>query len=173
MSGQAAGRTRPKHVIHQDDLEWQEETSADRGSRFFRKKLGAATSAERLGCSLMRIPARTPSWPRHYHTANEEAVYVLSGAGKLRMGEDDITIAAGDYVALPLGEAHAHRIVNDSDADLVFLCFSTMIEPDVVVYPDSRKLGVFVGAAPGGRIEASSLKRFYPLDADVDYWTGE
>lgn len=49
---------------------------------------------------------------------------------------------------------------------------STMVEPDVTVYPDSEKFGVFVGGPPGSNAERS-LHGYYPLDADVDYWDGE
>ena len=49
---------------------------------------------------------------------------------------------------------------------------STMREPDVTVYPDSEKFGVYVGAPPGDDGDRS-LEGYYPMDADVDYWHGE
>lgn len=163
----------PKLIVNQDDLEWQSEATPLGDVAFFRKKLAAATAGRALGCSLYRVPARSRSWPRHFHAANEEALYVLSGTGSLFVGDEDLPLRAGDYVALPTGAAHAHKIVNDTDVELVFLCFSQMVEPDVVVYPDSNKVGLFVGAPPGGAVEDSALKTFLPLDADVDYWDGE
>ena len=45
---------------------------------------------------------------------------------------------------------------------------STMTEPDVTVYPDTDKLGVFVGAPPGGEGERS-VHGYYRRDDDVDY----
>jgi hypothetical protein len=47
-----------------------------------------------------------------------------------------------------------------------------MNEPDVTVYPDSGKIGVFVGAPPGGR-EERSVHGYYNRDDDVDYWGEE
>jgi uncharacterized cupin superfamily protein len=47
-------------------------------------------------------PGRT-AWPYHYHTANEEAIYILHGAGTLRVGNVRSTVTAGDYIALPAG----------------------------------------------------------------------
>jgi hypothetical protein len=44
-----------------------------------------------------------------------------------------------------------------------------MTEPDVTVYPEMEKFGVFVGAAPGGRDERP-FEGYYPTDADVGYW---
>ena len=50
---------------------------------------------------------------------------------------------------------------------------STMVHPDVVVYPDTGKIGVFVGSAPGGAPEESELKRFLDGSAEIDYWRDE
>jgi uncharacterized cupin superfamily protein len=162
-----------KSIVNERDVDWKEEVSPCGTSRFFRKKLGAEAGGRDLGCTLYRIPSHAHAWPRHYHAANEEALYVLSGEGTLQIGEETVGLAAGDYVALPAGEAYAHRIVNDSEQDLLFLCFSTMVHPDIAVYPDSNKVGVFVGAAPGGPSEESTMKKFFPLDAEIEYWDDE
>jgi len=156
--------------VNEADLEW---TTTERGDTGFRRKqLGAAAGGDRLGCSLYELPPGRESWPYHYHTANEEAIYVLAGAGTLRLDGEMHTIDEGDYVALPAGEEGGHTVVNDADGPLRYLVVSTMVEPDVTVYPDSGKFGVYVGAPPGGRDERS-LEGYYPLDADVDYWAGE
>lgn len=48
-----------------------------------------------------------------------------------------------------------------------------MIEPDIVAYPDSGKVGVFAGAAPGGPKEQRSINAFFRNDGATDYWDGE
>ena len=164
---------RPPCVVNESGLAWQEETSPDGRSRFFRKKLAAAAGGREIGCSLYRIPPHKHSFPRHYHAANEEAIYVLSGAGTLLVGDAEVALRAGDYAALPVGPEHVHKVLNDSDQELVFLCFSTMVGPDVVVYPDSGKVGVFAGSAPGGPEAERVLKKFFPLHAELAYWEGE
>ncbi len=156
--------------VNADDLEWTELTEGTMNVR--RKQLGEAADGERLGCSLYELPAGSESWPYHYHTANEEAMYVLDGTGSLRLDGDTHSIAVGDYVQFPADETGGHKVVNDSDGPVRYLLFSTMNEPDVSVYPDSEKLGVFVGAPPGGR-EERSLSGYYPIEGDVDYWEGE
>src|ERR671917_705739 len=137
------------NVVRADDLEWGEQSHGDRfGHR--RKQLGSAAGAERLGCSLYEIPPGRRSWPYHYHLANEEAIYVLEGSGTLRIDGEQVRISKGTYVALPARAQSAHQTVNDSEVVLRYLCFSTMEAPDVMVYPDSGKVGIFGGAAPGG-----------------------
>lgn len=153
-----------------DDQEW---STTERGeTEFRRKQLAEAAGGEEIGCSLYELPPGRRSWPYHYHTANEEALFILAGRGTLRHDDGTAPLAAGDYVALPSGEEGGHRVVNDSDEPLRYLVVSTMNEPDVTVYPDSEKIGVFVGSPPGGRDERS-VHGYYRRDDDVDYWAGE
>lgn len=155
----------------EDDLAWQE---VDRGNaRYRRKQLGAADGGEQLGCSLYELPLGGASFPYHYHTGNEEALYVLAGSGTLRLDGDEHAVEAGDFAALPADESGAHRIRNDGDQPLRYLLVSTMNEPDAMVYPDSGKVGVVAGAPPGGPKDDRTLEAFFRLEDAVDYWDGE
>ncbi|GAA0285321.1 cupin domain-containing protein [Halobacterium noricense] len=157
-------------LVNEDDLDWTDVD--DGGMHVRRKQLGEAAGGDQLGCSLYELPAGEASWPYHYHTANEEAVYVLSGTGMLRLAGESQPLRAGDYVTFPPDESGSHRVVNDSEGTLRYLAVSTMHEPEVTVYPDSEKVGVFVGAAPGGR-SGRTHNGYYRMADDVDYWDGE
>ncbi|GAA0521724.1 Cupin domain-containing protein [Halorubrum aquaticum] len=171
-------------LVNEADLEW---TETDRGeARFRRKQLGEAAGGDALGCSLYELPVGHESWPFHYHAANEEAIYVLEGTGSIRLAtdpddaeaDDDFEtknthdLTPGTYVALPADESGGHRVINDSEGVLRYLAVSTMVEPDVTVYPDSGTFGVFVGSPPGGR-EERSLEGYYDADDAVGYWEQE
>ncbi|WP_435067877.1 cupin domain-containing protein [Haloplanus sp. C73] len=156
--------------VDETDLDWE---SIDEGeTRFRRKRLAAAAGGERLGCSLYELPPGTKSWPFHYHTGNEEAIYVLSGSGQLRTADGVRPLESGAYVALPEGEAGAHRVSNDGDEPLRYLAMSTMDDPDVTVYPESEKIGVYAGSPPGSE-EPRTVAGYYRRDDDVDYWLDE
>lgn len=156
--------------VNEDDVDW---TEIDRGEMNVRRKqLGEAVDGEQLGCSLYELQPGDEAWPYHYHTANEEALFVLSGTGRLRLAGDAHTLHEGDYVSFPSDETGGHKVVNHSETPLRYLVVSTMNEPDVTVYPDSNKLGVFVGSPPGGRDERS-IHGYYRIDDDVGYWEGE
>ncbi|MGI8540640.1 MAG: cupin domain-containing protein [Rubrobacteraceae bacterium] len=160
------------NVVNERDIEWAEVSHGERfGHR--RKSLGAAIGGGKLGASIYEVPPGKRAWPRHYHLANEEAIYVLGGSGALRIGDDEIPVSKGDYATLPAGEAGAHQLVNTSDDNLTYLCFSTMDTPDVMVYPDSDKLGVFGGAAPGGPKEKRTFSKFLAASPEVGYFDGE
>ena len=153
--------------VHEDELDW---TETERGEvRFRRKRLAEAAGGEGIGCSLYELPAGAKSWPYHYHTANEEAMYVLAGEATLRHDGETVGIEAGDYVAFAADDSGAHRVVTEGDERVRYLVMSTMTEPDVTVYPDSGTFGVYVGSPPGGR-EERSLEGYYDADDAVGYW---
>jgi uncharacterized cupin superfamily protein len=154
-------------TVNADDLDWT--TRGEGDTEMQRKQLGAAAGGEDIGCSLYRLPAGNKAWPYHYHTRNEEALYVLSGGGSIRLDGELLPLTEDDYVAMPADERGAHRVINDGDEPLVYLMVSTMDEPEVNVYPDSDRIGVFVGSPPGGDGERT-VEGFYDRDATVPYW---
>ena len=165
-------RRRHPNVINADEVP---PAQVRRGKRyaFVRRQLGVPAGARGLGASLMELPAQRAAWPVHFHCANEEAIFVIQGTGKVIINGEKVAIRAGDYVAFPTGPEHAHQIYNDSGAPMLYLAFSTMSPTDISVYPDSDKLGVFGGAAPGGPKSDRYLSGFYRRADAVDYWDGE
>ena len=158
---------RSELMIQVDELEWDEHSHGRFGYR--RKQLGAAAGGQMLGCSLFEIPPGRRPFPYHWHTANEEAIYVLSGRGTLRLAGDEVEIKAGDYVACPVGPEGAHQLINSSDDPLRVLLVSEMIEPEVVVQPDSDKIGVIAGAPPGGDKAARTMFAFFRKSDGVEF----
>jgi len=154
-------------TINESTVDWKE---YDREQTAFRRKeLSTAVDASDLGCSLYELPPGMRSWPYHYHTANEEAIYVLSGRRQTQNGRRPRALTAGDYATFPADERGGHRVVNDGDEPLRYLAMSTMNEPDITVYPEMNKFGVFVGSPPGGR-DDRSLEGYYRIDDETEYW---
>jgi uncharacterized cupin superfamily protein len=160
------------NVVGEDNLQWTKHSYGEKFG-YRRKSLSSAAGGEKLGCSLYEVPPGRRAWPYHYHLANEEAIYILEGSGTLRIDRQEIPVSQGDYVALAARADGAHQLVNSAEAMLRYLCFSTMVEPDVMVYPDSGKIGIFGGAAPGGPKEERTLSKFLRGDAEVGYYDGE
>jgi uncharacterized cupin superfamily protein len=91
------------------------------------RQLGKPAGSIALGATLTEVAPGGISFPRHAHYVNEEAIYVLSGAGEARIGDARVPVRPGDWIALPTGPEHAHQMVNVSAAEpLVYLCISTM-----------------------------------------------
>lgn len=147
-----------------------EPVSIERGEhRILRRRLGAAAGGEQLGASLCELPPGARSYPLHWHGANEEAIYVVSGRGTARIGTAEVAIGPGDYLAFPTGPTHAHQLVNDGAAPLVYLCVATEHRCEVVGYPDSNKLKAIAGET----WEAPWVSHTTRPEAELDYWDGE
>ncbi len=128
-------------------------------------RLRSLINLQSLGCSLIEVNSGNVSCPFHNHYANDELFYILSGKGKLRYGNEIYPLCAGDLISCPAGGIEtAHQIINDSTAKLSYLAISTMNDPDVVIYPDSERYGVFVGSAPGGDPDKRKLLIFSDLN---------
>jgi uncharacterized cupin superfamily protein len=158
-------------VVNVEDGEW---TEVGNGRTYVarRKQLGAAAGGRKLGCSLYELPPGKRPFPYHLHHVNEEAIYVLDGEGTLRLAGEEVAIRAGDYVALRTGPEGAHQVVNSGRSPLRYLCLSTMEHPEVSEYPETGKVGVFVGSAPGGPTDRV-LTGFWRRKETVGYWEGE
>jgi uncharacterized cupin superfamily protein len=160
--------------VNINSLNWQASAHGEHGDFSCQaKRLGIAAGGKMLGASLYKLMSGKKAFPYHYHYANEEAIFVLEGAGTLRMNNEMIPLMEGDYVALPVGAECAHQVINTSENPLIFLCFSTMHRPDVVEYPDSNKIGVAAGVAPDGDPQKPLLKALFRKQDEVEYFDGE
>jgi mannose-6-phosphate isomerase-like protein (cupin superfamily) len=56
----------------------------------------------------------------HYHPRSEELYYFVSGAGRMRLGDEEAEVRAGDCVVIPPGTPH--KLFNPHGEPLVLLC---------------------------------------------------
>ena len=56
----------------------------------------------------------------HRHRESEELYHILTGSGRMRLDDDEFTIAPGDTILIPPGVAHCLR--NTGDEALRLLC---------------------------------------------------
>jgi uncharacterized cupin superfamily protein len=133
-----------------------------------RARVGHQLGTERLGVSLWEVPPGQAAYPYHYHLAEEELVVVLEGRPSLRGPDGWRELDEGEICSFPRGERGAHQLVNRTDRLVRLLALSTHGDPDIVLYPDSGKLGAAERLPRGG-----GLRRFFRLSDDVDYYDGE
>jgi uncharacterized cupin superfamily protein len=138
------------------------------GFRAQRARVSRQAGSERLGLSVWEVPPGEAAYPYHHHLGEEELVVVLEGRPSLRTPEGWRGLAPGEVVAFLRGEAGGHQLVNETDETVRFLAFSTSGDPDLVVYPDSGKLGAFERLPDGG-----GLRAMFRSDDAVDYYEGE
>ena len=89
------------------------------GSRI-RELVGPAwTAARNQSLAEARVPAGA-STIEHFHRKSEEIYYFVSGRGRMRLGEEETEVGAGDCVVIPPGTRH--KLWASDDAELVLLC---------------------------------------------------
>lgn len=145
-----------------------EEGEKPAGLRSKRARIGYELGSELIGASLWELPPGETAYPYHFHYSDEEIVIVLSGRPSLRTPEGTRELEEGEAVHFPLGEEGAHQIVNQGEETVTFLAVSSSGRPDVVVYPDSDKIGVGQRLPRGG-----GLRAFFRRDDSVGYYEGE
>ena len=64
----------------------------------------------KLGVHFYTLQPGKANYPYHYHTANEEVFYIISGQGTLKTSEGDRTVSEGDVIVMPAHENGAHRL---------------------------------------------------------------
>ena len=141
------------------ELEGDEPDGYLAGGNRFGKSIGAST----IGGTIYDLPPGQSVCPYHFEYGDEEWLIVLTGKPAVRTPEGETTLEPGDTVCFPRGPEGAHKVTNNGEEPCRVLMMSTLNEPSVAVYPDSDKLGVYVG----------DYRLLVKRDAGVDYWLGE
>lgn len=101
-----------------------------------RQRLGDAGGLTDFGVNLMRLPPGNWSSQRHWHSHEDEFVYVL--AGELVLVEDggETLLGAGDCAAFPKNSGNGHHLINRSDSVAVYLEVGSRAPEDLTTCSD-------------------------------------
>ena len=89
-----------------------------------------------FGAHLQTLQPRTRSSDRHWHEAQDEFLYVISGEATVIEDDGPHPLHPGDAACWPAGAPNAHQVVNPSESPCSFLIFGSRMLPDVIHYPD-------------------------------------
>ncbi|HUO05635.1 MAG TPA: cupin domain-containing protein [Candidatus Binataceae bacterium] len=101
-----------------------------------RRRLGDAAGLTQFGVNLLRLPPGAWSSQRHWHTHEDELVYVLSGEVVLVTNGGEEILRAGDAAGFKAGDSNGHCLQNRSAADAQVLEIGTRVWEDVGYYSD-------------------------------------
>jgi uncharacterized cupin superfamily protein len=138
------------------------------GLRSKRARIGYELGSETVGVSLWELPPGETAYPYHFHYSDEEVVIVLRGRPTLRTPDGERVLEQGEAVRFELGPAGAHQLSNPTGEPVRFLSVSSHGRPDIVVYPDSNKVGAAERDPQG-----TGFRAYFHLEDQVDYWKGE
>lgn len=101
------------------------------------------TSSELLGARLWRLPPKSAN-TLHKHIRAEEFYFVLEGVGRMRVGEETLTVPKHGGVLV--GPSQLRQVFNDTESDVLWLIVGAPEEPELL---------------PGAQCDKSL---FYPVD---------
>jgi uncharacterized cupin superfamily protein len=98
--------------------------------------LGNAGGLTDFGVNLTRLPPGTWSSHRHWHSREDEFVFVLAGELTLITDAGEETLRTGDCAGFPKNTPNAHHLVNKTGETAVYLEIGTRTPDDVCSYSD-------------------------------------
>ena len=101
-----------------------------------KRRLGDALGLTRIGINHTTLPPGKESSMRHWHTHEDEFVYVLEGEVILRSNRGEQVLRAGMCAGFPAGADDGHHLINRSTRPAVYLEISNRDPADAAYYSD-------------------------------------
>lgn len=98
--------------------------------------LGDLFGLTNYGVNLVDLEPGVWSSQRHWHTHEDEFVYVVSGELTLVTDDGEQVLTAGMVAGFPAGSSNGHHLVNKSDSVASYLEVGNRIAEDECYYPD-------------------------------------
>ena len=125
-------------LIRPDDLTWKLAKPMQIPNADFLERSGS----EILGARLWRLPPQSAN-TLHKHVRAEEFYFVVEGVGRIRVGEETITVSK--HGGILVGPQSMRQIFNDTDSEVLWLIVGA---PDAELEPH----------------EKGDMKLFWPVD---------
>jgi uncharacterized cupin superfamily protein len=148
------------------DSDWDVERSYG-DARMRMMHVGRKLGSELLGATVFEIEPGIPGL-YHFHHGNEEWALVLDGTLTLRTPAGETELQRGELAVFRRGPEGAHALANRSDSVCRVAVFSSMVDPDVVEYPDAGIVGAIAGDAPTAGRDAP-FEAFFRREDSLDY----
>src|SRR6185369_7978033 len=129
------------HLINPEDLSWRPSNLMKIPNADFLERTGSRN----LGARLWRLPPGSAN-TLHRHVRSEEFYFVIEGTGRLRVGEETLTVRR--HGGVWIGPEQLRQVFNDTDAEVLWL---------IVGAPE--ELEFLPGATP-----KPDLSQIYPVD---------
>ena len=103
-----------------------------------RKKqpLGDIFGLRNFGVNLTTLAPHGISSLRHAHSKQDEFVYILRGHPTFRSDEGMTRLSPGMCAGFRAGTGNSHRLLNETDEDVVYLEVGNRTPGDEGIYPD-------------------------------------
>lgn len=107
-----------------------------------KKRLGDAAGIKNFGVNLSTLAPQSRSALRHWHTKQDEFVYVLSGELTLITDAGESILKSGQAAGFPAGEANGHCLYNHTNEIATYLEIGDRTPNDSGNYPDDDLVAI-------------------------------
>ena len=105
-----------------------------------KRRLGDQFGLTNFGVNLARIAPGGASALRHFHTRQDEFIYILSGQPVLVTNQGETPLKPGMCAGFKAGNGDAHHLLNRTAEEVVYLEVGDRSAGDGVIYPDDDLL---------------------------------
>lgn len=109
-----------------------------------KRQLGNHFGLNNFGVNLTTLAPGAASALRHWHSRQDEFVYVLSGHPTLHTDEGKLQLAPGMCAGFKAGSGNGHRLINETIEDVVFIEVGDRTPGDEGHYPDDDLKAILV-----------------------------
>jgi uncharacterized cupin superfamily protein len=114
---------------------YPEPYASQMGGRAF-QALGDAAGLTQFGVNMVTMPPGAISSLRHWHSTEDEFVWVTSGELVLVQDGGETVLRAGDAAGFKAGDPDGHHLQNRSGAPASFLAIGTRAQDGTCTYSD-------------------------------------
>lgn len=101
-----------------------------------RRVLGDLFGLGDFGVNQVELPPGAWSSQRHWHTLEDEFIYVLTGELTLVNDLGQERLGPGMFAGFPAGEENGHHLVNNGNSPATYLEIGSRKHGDEAFYPD-------------------------------------
>jgi uncharacterized cupin superfamily protein len=101
-----------------------------------KRAIGDAAGITKFGVNYTTLWPGAASSMRHWHTHEDELVYVIEGELVLVTDAGERTIRAGQFAGFPAGHGDGHQLINRGSKPAIYLEIGSRNDEDTVYYPD-------------------------------------
>ncbi|MEO7387766.1 MAG: cupin domain-containing protein [Gammaproteobacteria bacterium] len=127
LASEAPARTKPSNYP---------EPFASRMAGREKRPLGDLFGLTNFGVNLTRLAPKATSALRHAHRVQDEFIYILQGHPVLHTDEGLTQLAPGICAGFKAGTGNGHRLINETEEDVVYLEVGDRASGDEGSYPD-------------------------------------
>lgn len=101
-----------------------------------KRALGEVFGLSNFGVNLTRLAPGSCSALRHFHSKQDEFVYILEGSPTLITDEGETLLSPGMCAGFKAGSQNGHHLVNQTQNDVLYLEIGDHTADDNSTYPD-------------------------------------